>query len=161
MTRERMLEDLLSAAIDLAEARRQDSDTAEEWDALERAIIAAESPTEPIYAFEGGWFLRRSNESIDPNNIGVDAVDLDDLEVIARSIEEDVDHGFRGWFVVDELVAPSGRTWTRCLVAVECLKRMGLLRERGLDNRIYLADGFSADKAVESFRREAGLPRSK
>ena len=160
MTRERMLEDLLSAAIALAEARRQDSDTAEEWDALERAIIAAESPTEPTYAFEGGRFLRRSNESIDPNNIGVDAVGLEDLEVIARSIEEHGDHSFRGWFVVDELVAPSGHTWVKCLTAVECLKRMGLLRERGLDNRIYPAEGFSADAAIAAFRHEAGLPLS-
>lgn len=146
---------LIAAATELAEARRHHSDTCEEWDGLERAITAAEEATVPIHAFEEDRFVRRATAS--DGGERVDAVDLEDIEIVAQTIEEDADPHGCGWFVVDELVAPSGRTWTRCLVAVECLKHMALLRERSLDNRLSKADDFSVDAAVERFRRDAGL----
>jgi len=141
---------LLGAATELAEARRHDSDTPEEWCSLERAITAAEESTEPSYAFEGDRFVRRSTRTDGSERI--DAADAEDIEIIAQSIEEEIDDHGRGWFVVDELVAPSGRTWTRCLVAVECLKRLGLLRERSLDNRLTKTDAFSVDAAIDAFK---------
>jgi len=147
---------LLSAATELAEARRHDSDTAEEWDGLERAITTAEESVDPSYAFEDGHFVRRSAYADGLER--VDAVDAEDIDIVAQTIEEDADPHGNGWFVVDELVAPSGRTWTRCLVAVECMKRAGLLRERPLDNRLSKEPSFSADAALAAFRREAGLP---
>jgi len=157
MTRtERMQRVLLGAATELVEARRHDSDTAEEWDALERAITAAEESVDPSYAFDGGQFIRRSAYADGLER--VDAVDVEDVDIVAQTIEEDADPHGNGWFVVDELVDPSGRTWTRCLVAVECMKRLGMLRERPLDNRLSKADGFSADAAIAAFRRDAGLP---
>ena len=147
---------LLAASTELAEARRHDSDTCEEWDGLERAITAAEESTEPSYAFEDDRFMRRS--TLTDGSKRIDAIDIEDIDIIAQTIDEDADPHGNGWFVVDELVAPSGRTWTRCLVAVECLKHLGMLRERSLDNRLSKADGFSADAAVAAFKREAGLP---
>lgn len=147
---------LLSAATELAEARRHDSDTCEEWDALERAITAAEESTEPSYAFEGEQFVRRS--TLTDGTERVDSVDVEDIDIVAQTIDEDADPHGNGWFVVDELVSPSGRTWTRCMVAVECLKRLGMLRERSIDNRLSKSDGFSADAAVAAFKREVGLP---
>jgi len=157
MTRaERMQRALLGAATELAEARRHDSDTAEEWDALERAITAAEESIDPSYAFVDGQFVRRSAYADGLER--VDAVDVEDIDIVAQTIEEDADPHSVGWFVVDELVDSSGRKWTRCLVAIEFMKRAGLLRERPLDNRLSKADGFSADAAIAAFRREAGLP---
>ncbi|MBX3356500.1 MAG: hypothetical protein KF724_12460 [Phycisphaeraceae bacterium] len=157
MTRtETVMRLLLAAATELAEARRHDSDTCEEWDALERAITAAEESTEPSYAFEGERFVRRSTRSDGEER--ADSIDLDEIEIIAQTIEEDADPHGNGWFVADELVAPSGRTWTRCLVAIECLKRLGLLRERSIDNRLSMADGFGVEAAIAAFRRAAGLP---
>jgi len=147
---------LLGAATELAEARRHDSDTPEEWCSLERAITAAEESTEPSYAFEGERFVRRSTRTDGEQR--ADSIDLDDIEIIAQTIEEDADPSGDGWFVVDELVAPSGRTWMRCLVAVECLKRLGFLRERSIDNRLSKTEGFSIDAAIAAFRGEAGLP---
>jgi len=161
MTRtETAMQSLLAAATELAEARRHDSDTAEEWDGLERALTAAEEAAEPTYAFECGRFVRRSvyaggRSCWEDRSL---ACDEEDIEIVAQTIEEYIDDDGRGWFVVDELVAPSGRTWMRCLVAVECLKRLGLLRERSLDNRLSTADGFTADAAIAAFRSEAGLP---
>lgn len=38
------------------------------------------------------------------------------------------------------------------------MKRLGMLRERPLDNRLSKADAFSADAAVAAFKREVGLP---
>jgi len=147
---------LLGAATELAEARRHDSDTCEEWDALERAITAAEESTEPRYAFENAAFVRRA--ALTDSSERLDAIDIEDIDIIAQTIDEDADPHGNGWFVVDELVAPSGRTWTRCLVAVECLKHLGMLRERSLDNRLSKTEGFGADAAVAAFKREAGLP---
>lgn len=147
---------LLGAATELAEARRHDSDTCEEWDALERAITAAEESTDPSYAFEGDRFIRRS--TLTGGSERLDAIDVEDIDIIAQTIEEDADPHGNGWFVVDELVAPSGRTWTRCLVAVECLKHLGMLRERALDNRLSKTEGFGADAAVAASKRETGLP---
>jgi len=144
------MQSLLAAATELAEARRHDSDTCEEWDALERAITAAEESTEPTYAFEGDRFVRRSTR-VDGSE-RVDSVALDDIEFIAQSIEEDADPDRKGWFVVDELVTPSCRTWTQCLVAVECMKRAGLLRERALDNRISVTEAFNANAAIDAFK---------
>jgi len=147
---------LLAAATELAEARRHDSDTAEEWDALERAITFAEETGPPTYAFDGEQFLRRSRYTDGTER--ADAVDVEDIEIIAQTIEEDADPHPNGWFVVDELVAPSGRTWTRCLVAIEFMKRAGLVRERSIDLRLSKDASFSVDAATAAFRREAGLP---
>lgn len=159
MTRtENAMQMLLAAATELAEARRHDSDTAEEWDALERAITFAEETDPPTYAFDGEQFLRRSRYTDGTER--ADAVDVEDIEIIAQTIEEDADPHRHGWFVVDELVAPSGRTWTRCLVAIEFMKRAGLLHERALDNRLSKDAAFSADAAIAAFRREAGLPQT-
>jgi len=144
------MQSLLAAATELAEARRHDSDTCEEWDALERAITAAEESTEPRYAFEGDRFVRRSNRT--DGTEAINACDIDDIEFIAQSIEEDADPDRKGWFVVDELVTPSCRTWTRCLIAIECMKRAGLLRERALDNRISVTEAFSAQAAIDAFQ---------
>lgn len=156
MTRtERKLLAVLDAATALAAARRFDSDCCETWDALESAILAAEESTDASYGFEDGRFVRRSTttEGIER----VDSVGIDDIEIIASTIEEDVDHEGVGWFVVDELVDPSGRTWLQCLIAVEYLKRANLLRMRALDCRLTKADSFSADKAIDAFRVDAGL----
>lgn len=160
MTRtEEVMLKLLAAATELAESRRHDSDTCEEWDALERAITAAEESTEPSYAFEDGCFVRHSRLATAlPDDATVCAIDVADLEIVARTIEEDADPYGNGWFVVDELVAPSGLTWTRCLVAIECMKRLGLIRERAVDNRLSKAEGFSIDAVIAAFRSEAGLP---
>lgn len=141
---------LLASATELAEARRHDSDTCEEWDALERAITNAEEATDPTYEFEGDRFVRRS--MLADGGERVDAVDAEDIEIIAQSIEEDVDPHRNGWFVVDELAAPSCRTWTRCLVAIEFMKLEGLLRQRGIDSRLTVASEFSAGEAVERFK---------
>jgi hypothetical protein len=153
---EQVMLELLGAATQLAEARRHDSDTSEEWDALERAITLAEETGPPTYAFDGEQFLRRSRYTDGTER--ADAVDVEDIEIIAQTIEEDADPHRHGWFVVDELVAPSGRTWTRCLVAVEFMKRAGLLRERSIDLRLSTDASFSAEAATAAFRREAGLP---
>lgn len=159
MTRtETVLQRLLAAATELAEARRHDSDTAEEWDGLERGITAAEEATEPTYAFDEGQFVRRSTYS--DGSERVNGVDIEDIEQVAIAIDDSIDvlaFEGRGWFVVDELVAPSGRTWTRCLVAIECLKHLGLLHERALDHRISRADGFGVDAAIEAFKRAAAV----
>ena len=162
MTRtENAMQMLLAAATELAEARRHDSDTCEEWDGLERAITFAEEAEPPTYAFEGDQFVRRScyaEGATGGEGERADAVDVEDIEQVAISIADEADPHGNGWFVVDELVAPSGRTWTRCLVAVEFMKRAGLLRERGIDLRLSKVKGFSVDAAIEAFRREAGLP---
>lgn len=146
---------LVAAAVDLAESRREDQTTSEEWDALERALLAADEAGEVSLAFEGGQFVRRST-FLDGGE-RIESIGIEDIEAVAQSIEEDVDPGMVGWFVVDELVSPTGRTWIECLIAVEWMKRAGLLRERDLDNRLYRADGFSADKAIDAFRIDAGL----
>lgn len=145
---------LLATATELAEARRHDSDTCEEWDGLERAILVAEESTIASYALERGAFVRRSTAT--DGTAREESIDIDDIEIIAQTIEEDIDRS-GGWFVVDQLVAPSGRTWLKCLVAIEFMKRAGLLRERALDNRIYVESGFSADAAMDAFRIDANL----
>ncbi len=58
------LADLVSAASALAYAREQDMDTCEEWDDLNRAVLAAEEapPTDasPRYEFRGDTLMRFS-----------------------------------------------------------------------------------------------------
>ena len=155
MRTENAMQMLLAAATELAEARRHDSETAEEWDALERAITFAEETAPPTYEFDGDMFIRRSRDRNGESDI--DVCNIDDIEQVVIAITDDADPHGNGWFVVDELVAPSGRTWTRCLLAVECLKQLGMLTERALDNRITVADDFSVDAAIEAFKRTAGL----
>ena len=156
MTRtENAMQMLLAAATELAEARRHDSETAEEWDALERAITFAEETAPPTYEFDGDMFIRRSRDRNGESDI--DVCDIEDIEQVAIAITDDADPHGNGWFVVDELVAPSGRTWTRCLVAVEFMKRAGLLHERGIDLRLSRMPSFSIDAAIAAFRHDAGL----
>jgi len=147
---------LLAAATELAEARRHDSETAEEWDALERAITFAEETGPPTFAFEGDRFVRRSIRTDGEQR--ADSIDIEDIAMVAMTITDDADPHGNGWFVVDELVAPSGRTWTRCLVAIEFMKRAGLVRERSIDLRLSTDASFSVEAATAAFRREAGLP---
>ena len=80
---------LLYAASALAYARRQDMDTCEEWDDLERAVLAAEEapPTDrsPRCEFRGATLMRFSTlASGAPED---HACDVDDIEQVGYAIE--------------------------------------------------------------------------
>ena len=140
---------LLYAASALAYARRQDMDTCEEWDDLERAVLAAEEapPTDrsPRCEFRGATLMRFSTlASGAPED---HACDVDDVEQVAYAIEDR-----RGeWFVVGELAGDTQRDWIVAYIAVEFLKRCGLVRDECTANRLRAADGFTAEQAIAEF----------
>lgn len=148
-TTDTRLTDLLNAASALAYSREQDMDTCEEWDDLNRAILAAEEapPTDasPRYEFKGDTLMRYSTlVSGEAEDYGCD---VDDIEQVAYAIEE-----AKGkWFVVDEVATGSHRPWITAYVAVEFLKRCGLVRDDGTASRLRAADGFTSEQAIAEF----------
>jgi len=148
-TRDTRFDDLLKAASALAYSYDCRMDSCEEWDDLNRAIIAAEEapPTDasPRYEFKGDTLMRYSTLACgSPED---HACDIDDLEQIAYAIEEK-----RGeWFVVGELASDSQRDWIVAYIAVEFLKRSGLVCDEGTANRLRAADGFTAEQAMAEF----------
>jgi hypothetical protein len=148
-TTDTRLADLVNAASALAYSREQDMDTCEEWDDLNRAILAAEEapPTEtsPRYEFKGDTLMRccmLASGAPEDN-----ACDVDDIEQVAYAIEE-----AKGkWFVVDEVATGSHRPWITAYVAVEFLKRCGLVHDEGTANRLRAADGFTSEQAIAEF----------
>jgi hypothetical protein len=145
----RVLADLLNAASALAHARRQDMDTCEEWDDLERAVLAAEEapPTDmsPRCEFRGATLMRFSTlASGAPEH---HACDVDDIEQVGYAIE--AKQG--AWFVVDEVANESNRDWITAFIAVEFLKRSGLVRDEGTAHRLRAAEGFTAEQGIADF----------
>jgi len=140
---------LLDAASAIAFARRQQMVTCAEWDDLERAILAAaEAPpddTSPRYEFRNDLLYRLSTLA---SGVTEDhACTADDLEQIAYAIEDSVGD----WFVVDEVATIAERPWMTTYIAVEFLRRCGLVRGDGLDPRLHAADGFRAEQAIAEF----------
>jgi hypothetical protein len=147
------LADLVSAASALAYSREQDMDTCEEWDDLNRALLAAEEapPTDasPRYEFKGDTLMRYS--TLASGAAEDHACDVDDIEQVAYAIE---DKRRAKWFVVDEVATGSHRAWITAYIAIEFLKRCGLVRDDGTANRLRAArqiDGFSAEQAIAEF----------
>ena len=145
----KVLADLLHAAASLAYARRQDMDTCEEWDDLERAVLAAEeappTDTSPRYEFRGATLIRFSTlASGAPED---HACDVDDIEQVGYAIESKQG----AWFVVDEVATESNRDWITAFIAVEFLKRSGLVRDDGAAHRLRAAEGFNADQGIADF----------
>jgi len=143
------LADLLNAASALTYGRRQDMDTCEEWDDLERAVLAAEeappSATNPRYEFRGDTLMRFS--TLESGATEDHACDVDDIEQVGYAIED-----AKGkWFVVDEIATGSHRPWITAHIAIEFLKRCGLVRDDGTANRLRAADGVSAEQAIAEF----------
>ncbi|MFO0873154.1 MAG: hypothetical protein U0575_04175 [Phycisphaerales bacterium] len=145
----KIIDALVSAASSLAYARRQDMDTCEEWDDLERAVLATEeaapSETSPRYEFRGDELMRFSTlASGAPED---HACDVEDIEQVAYAIEAK-----RGeWFVVDEIASESNRDWITAMIAVEFLKRGGLVRDDGTASRLRAAEGFTPEQAIAEF----------
>ena len=87
---------------------------------------------------------------VDPRVENMDNVflfDVDDLEQVAYAIEDK-----RGeWFVVDEIAGDTQRDWIVAHIAVEFLRRCGLVRDEGTGHRLRAAVGFTADQAVAEF----------
>jgi hypothetical protein len=139
--------DLLDAASALAFARRLCMDTTEEWDDLERAALAAgERPSNPArYEFRGDLLLRLS--VLDSGEAEDHACDIGDIEQISLAIAA---IGER-WFVVDELATEANRDWITALIAVEFLKRVGLVLDEGTGSRLVASEGFSVDQALAEF----------
>jgi hypothetical protein len=148
-TRDTRFDDLLRAASALAHSHDCRMDSCEEWDDLNRAILAAEeaSPTNasPRYEFRGDTLMRYSTLACgSPED---HACDIDDLEQVACAIEEKGGE----WFVVGELAGDTQRDWIVAHIAVEFLKRCGLVRDEGTANRLRAAEGFTADQAIAEF----------
>jgi len=148
-TTDTRLADLVSAASALAYSREQDMDTCEEWDDLNRALLAAEEapPTDasPRYEFKGDTLMRLS--TLTGGAAEDHACDVDDIEQVGYAIED-----AKGkWFVVDEVATGSHRPWITAYIAVEFLKRCGLVRDDGTANRLRAADGFAAEQAIAEF----------
>jgi hypothetical protein len=83
-------------------------DTCEEWDDLNRAILAAEEapPTDasPRYEFKGDTLMRYS--TLASGEAEDHGCDVDDIEQVAYAIED-----AKGkWFVVDEVATGSHRS---------------------------------------------------
>lgn len=142
-------DDLLRAASALAFAHESRMESCEEWDDLHRAVLAAEETptveTAPPYEFRDDRLLRRRTlANGEPDDR---ACDLDDLEQVAYAIEDK-----RGeWFVVDEIAGDTQRDWIVAHIAVEFLRRCGLVRDEGTGHRLRAAIGFTADQAVAEF----------
>jgi hypothetical protein len=141
--------DLLRAASALAFAHDCRTESCEEWDDLHRAVLAAEESftgeTIPPYEFRDDRLLRRRTlASGEPDER---ACDIDDLEQVAYAIEER-----RGdWFVVEEIAGDTRRDWVVAHIAVEFLRRCGLVLDEGIGHRIRAAMGFTAEQAVAEF----------
>lgn len=143
------LADLINAASALTSARQQDLETAEEWDDLNRAVLAAaEAPpdaTTPRYEFRGDMLMRLA--TLASGATEEHGCDVDDIEQVAYAIED-----ARGaWFVVEELATGSRRPWFTAYIAVEFLKRCGLVKDDGTANRLRAAEGFTSDQAIAEF----------
>ncbi len=147
--RDTRFEDLLKAASALAYSYDCRMDSCEEWEDLNRAILAAEeappSDTKPRYEFKGDTLMRYS--TLASGAAEDHACDVDDIEQVAYAIEDK-----RGeWFVVGELAGDTQRDWIVAYIAVEFLKRCGLVRDEGTANRLRAADGFTAEQAIAEF----------
>lgn len=134
--------DLLSAASALAFAHDCRMDSCEEWDDLNRAILAAEeappSDRNPRYEFKGDTLMRYS--TLASGAAKDHACDVDDIERVAHAIADK-----RGeWFVVGD----TQRDWIVAYIAVEFLKRCGLVRGEGTRNRLRAVDGLTAEQAI-------------
>ena len=148
-THDTRFDDLLKAASALAYSYDCRMDSCEEWDDLNRAILAAEeappSDGNPRYEFKGDTLMRYS--TLASGAAEDHACDVDDIERIAYAIEDK-----RGeWFVVGELAGDTQRDWIVAYIAVEFLKRCGLVRDEGTANRLRAADGFTAEQAIAEF----------
>jgi hypothetical protein len=53
--------------------------------------------------------------------------------------------------VVGELAGDTQRDWIVAYIAVEFLKRCGLVRDEGTANRLRAAEGFTAEQAIAEF----------
>ena len=149
MTTSACFNTLLQAASAITFARRQHMDTSEEWDDLERAILAAEeaapSATSPRYEFRGDRLYRFTTlASGAPEDHTCTA---DDLEQIAYTIED----SNAEWFVIDEIATIAERPWMTAYIAIEFLQRCDLVRCVGTGHRLRAADGFTSDQAIAEF----------
>ncbi len=140
---------LRDAATALAFARRQDMDSAEEWDDLERAILIAEevtpNETSPLYEFRGDRLYRLSTLASGATEDHV--CTPEDLEQVAYAIEDAKGE----WFVVDELATSSNRPWITAYIVVEFLTRCALVSVDGTGHRLRAADGFTSTQAIAEF----------
>ena len=148
-THDTRFDNLLKAASALAYSYDCRMDSCEEWDDLNRAILAAEEapPSDgyPRYEFKGDTLMRYS--TLASGAAEDHACDVDDIEQVAYAIEDK-----RGeWFVVGELAGDTQRDWIVAYIAVEFLKRCGLVRDEGIANRLRAADGFTAEQAIAEF----------
>ena len=148
-THDTRFDDLLKAASALAYSYDCRMDSCEEWDDLNRAILAAEeappSDGNPRYEFKGDTLMRYS--TLASGAAEDHACDVDDIEQVAYAIED-----AKGkWFVVDEVATGSHRPWITAYIAVGFLKGCGLVRDDGTANRLRAADGFSAEQAIAEF----------
>ncbi|MBL9150420.1 MAG: hypothetical protein JNM94_17175 [Phycisphaerae bacterium] len=141
--------DLLRAASALASAHDCRMESYEEWDDLHRAILAAAEapPSEghPRYEFKGGTLVRHGTRACGAP--GLHVCDVDDLEQVAHAIESKD----REWFVVAELAGDTQRDWTVAYLAVEFLKRRGLVLDEEIANRLRAAPDFTAAQAIAEF----------
>ncbi len=142
-------DDLLAAASALASARRQDMETAEEWDDLEHAILAFEETqgpeSTPRLDIRSDRIVRRrtlAGGAADENDC-----DVDDIEQVALAIAAKAGE----WFVVDEIATETQRDWITAHIAVEFLKGAGLVLNEGTGHRLIAAEGFTADQALAEF----------
>ena len=142
-------DELLRAARELTCARESAMESAEEWDALERAILAVSEdlPGEhgPRYEFLHDEFVRTA--MLRGGAKRHDACDAEDIDHIAHAIAERNGK----WFVIDEIAQETQRDWILVFIAVEFLRRTGLVRDDGTDHRLRVTDGFSPEHAVGLF----------
>ena len=148
-TSDTRFDDLLRAASALAYSHDCRMDSCEEWDDLNRAILAAEEAPQtdatPRYGFNGDTLIRSGTLACGAAEDH--ACDIDDLEQVAYAIEEKGGE----WFVVGELAGDTQRDWIVAYIAVEFLKRCGLVRDDGTAHRLRAAEGFTAEQALAEF----------
>ena len=143
------INDLIDAASAIAFARRQRMDTAEEWDDLERAVLAAqEAPADeqhPCLGFRSELLMRYSR--LPSGTIESRSCTAYEFEQIAHAIEAKAG----GWFVVQDLAEEIECDWTTAYVAVEFLRYRGMVRMTETGHRLEAAAEFRANTAIADF----------
>lgn len=117
------LRDVLKAAQAILAAREDQMLTAIEWDALEHAVAAATQPPanerDETFVVEAGVLVRRVVPA--KGQPYEHRCPLEAFEAVAHAISEADEKGF----VLEEIRASAGVTWTQAAVAIAFLKERG------------------------------------
>ena len=144
MPRDARMDALCAAAATLLDLRDGDQETAEEWDALHRALLAveeADGPPATLHIEFGALVRQRRGPG---GQVQAVRCRMDDLEQVAIAIEE-----ARGeWFVVAEIATRAGRPWMVAMIAVDLLLARGLVKREGVGHRFMQTGAFSVGAAM-------------